>query len=500
MEKPNTMKNACFVLCLAVLLAVPAWANSDIRDAAIAQYPFIDNTRLDSCTLCHTAAPALNPYGTALDGASLNFMTIEPLDSDSDDFTNIQEIRALAFPGNSTDVPSVPDVVGMTQTSAQTAITNVGFAVGTITQQASDTVPAGDVISQLPTAGSAATAGTEIDLVVSTGAAAIAVPDVVGLTQAAATTAITNAGLTLGTVTQQASDTVPVGQVISQLPTAGTLVAADSEVNITVSAGPSPVSVPDLIGLTQAAAETAITNLGLAVGTVTEVSNPTVPVGQVFGQSPPSGTLVAEGTEVDLFVSAGPIPITVPNVVGLTEAAAMTALTSVGLTVGTISQASSNTVPAGQVISQNPAAGSTAASGAAVALVISTGPAGATGSLRVLIEPAAARAEGAQWRVDGGVFRDSGETITLSAGTHTLSFRDISCTAGCFATCDTDFQRPDTQTITIVAGETLVVNATYVEAKELAAAASSGGDILILSLIALGFLAARRILPRNSKS
>jgi PASTA domain len=66
---------------------------------------------------------------------------------------------------------------------------------------------------------------------------AVAVPNVVGLTQAAATSAITGAGLVLGTVTTQASSTVPAGNVISQNPSAGTSVAAGSAVNLVVSSG-----------------------------------------------------------------------------------------------------------------------------------------------------------------------------------------------------------------------------------------------------------------------
>jgi DNA-binding beta-propeller fold protein YncE len=65
----------------------------------------------------------------------------------------------------------------------------------------------------------------------------IAVPNVVGLTQAAATTAITGAGLVVGTSTQQSSSTVALGDVISESPAAGTNVASGAEVNLVVSSG-----------------------------------------------------------------------------------------------------------------------------------------------------------------------------------------------------------------------------------------------------------------------
>ena len=75
------------------------------------------------------------------------------------------------------------------------------------------------------------------------------------------------------------------------------------------------------------------------------------------------------------FVSSGPAPVSVPNVVGLTQAAATASITSAGLTLGTVTTQSSSTVASGSVISQNPSAGTSVTSGSAVNLVVSSGPA-----------------------------------------------------------------------------------------------------------------------------
>src|SRR5262245_47520376 len=75
----------------------------------------------------------------------------------------------------------------------------------------------------------------------------VAVPNVVNSTQAAATTAITTAGLTVGTVTTASSTTVPAGSVISQNPTAGTQVAVGSAVSLVVSSGAPLVTVPNVV-------------------------------------------------------------------------------------------------------------------------------------------------------------------------------------------------------------------------------------------------------------
>ena len=206
--------------------------------------------------------------------------------------------------------------------------------------------------------------GSAVALVVSLGTA---VPNVVGSTQAAAQTAITNAGLTVGTITTANSPTVPAGRVISQNPAAGTNVAPGSAVALVVSLG---AAVPNVVGLTEAAAATALTNAGLTKGTVTTATSTTVPTGNVISQNPAAGSNVAPGSAVALVVSLG---TAVPNVVGLTQANAQTALTTAGLTVGTVTTMPSETVPTGQVISQTPVAGSNVAPGSAVALVISSG-------------------------------------------------------------------------------------------------------------------------------
>ena len=134
----------------------------------------------------------------------------------------------------------VPSVLGMTQPAASTAITGVGLAVGAVSMQRSATVAAGLVISESPAAGTSVASGSAVSLVISSGLPHVAVPNVAGLGQAAAATAISGVGLKVGAVTMQSSSTVAAGLVISESPSAGTSVASGSEVNIVVSSGASP--------------------------------------------------------------------------------------------------------------------------------------------------------------------------------------------------------------------------------------------------------------------
>jgi beta-lactam-binding protein with PASTA domain len=268
---------------------------------------------------------------------------------------------------------AVPNVVGDTQAAATTAITAADLALGAVTMMASATVASGEVISESPVAGTSVVAGSTVNLTVSSGAGDVTVPNVVGDTQAAATTAITTASLTVGTVTMASSATVPAGDVISQTPAAGASVAAGSAVNLTVSSGTAMDTVPNVVGDTQAAATTAITAAGLSVGTVTMASSATVASGDVISETPAAGASVAAGSAVNLTVSSGAAMDTVPNVVGDTQAAATTAIGAAGLTVGTVTTTSSATVASGSVISESPVAGTSVAAGSAVNLTVSSG-------------------------------------------------------------------------------------------------------------------------------
>ncbi len=140
--------------------------------------------------------------------------------------------------GPGDDRVTVPNVVGMTLTGAETAITDAGLIVGIVTRMYSDAVPAGEVMNQNPPAGRQVSGGSGVALVVSQDAASPTVPDLQGMTRAEAEDAIFDAGLTVGAITYEPSHSVDEGMVISQDPLAGTGVAPSTPVSFVVSAGP----------------------------------------------------------------------------------------------------------------------------------------------------------------------------------------------------------------------------------------------------------------------
>ena len=125
------------------------------------------------------------------------------------------------------------------------------------------------------------------------------------------------------------------------------------------------VTVPNVEGMTQAAATAAIAGAKLTVGTVNAA-------GKVISQDPAKGSSVVQGSSVNLMISSEPQMVAVPNVEGMTQDAATTAITEAKLTVGTVTQQTSNTVAAGKVISQDPASGGSVVQSSPVNLVISS--------------------------------------------------------------------------------------------------------------------------------
>ena len=143
---------------------------------------------------------------------------------------------------------------------------------------------------------------------------------------------------------------------------------------VAVSALVSMITMPNVVGLSQSAAESTITAASLSVGTITTAHSDTVSAGYVIGQSPQAGASVPERSSVSLLVSLGPLTVTVPDVVGMDQASAETTLTGAQLTVGTVILTYSDTVPKGQVISESPHGGRSVLPGSSISLEISLGP------------------------------------------------------------------------------------------------------------------------------
>jgi serine/threonine-protein kinase len=167
-------------------------------------------------------------------------------------------------------------------------------------------------------------------------------------------------------------DGTEAGLFLESRPVAGTKVKEHSTVRLTISQGPPPVTVPDLTNLTQTAAVEKLVAAGLAQGAINSTNDETAPYGYVMGWAH-KGEQVPKHTGIDLNVSAGPKPRTVPALTGKTFDQAAAALQQIGLTA-VRADGFSDTVPKDQVISTSPGAGASVARGGKVTITISKGP------------------------------------------------------------------------------------------------------------------------------
>jgi eukaryotic-like serine/threonine-protein kinase len=270
---------------------------------------------------------------------------------------------------------SVPDLTGKTLAQAQTAIEAAGFTVGDVTEAADDAVPAGSVVSQDPAAGATADKGSAVALAVSTGPAAVQVPNVMGMDVADAQQALTEAGL--GYETAYEYDLrAPADQVMGQLPAPGEPAAKGSSVGLLVSKGvPTETTVPDVTGLSEQQATQKLNQAGLRA-VPTEAYSDTVAEGVVSGQEPAAGETAVPLSEVLIEVSLGKgaVTVAVPDLVGLTEVAATDELEALGLKPKA-AQAYSPTVKKDVVMGQEPPAGTEVEPAAEVGLLVSLGAA-----------------------------------------------------------------------------------------------------------------------------
>jgi serine/threonine protein kinase len=143
--------------------------------------------------------------------------------------------------------------------------------------------------------------------------------------------------------------------------------------NLNINPGSSGISVADVTNKTYDEGYNTLTAQHLLVAKVYQASD-TIPLDTIISTDPVAGTKVPDNTTVTVVVSSGKNTIQVPStLIGMTESEATAALMAAKLTLGTITQANSATVPAGQVIETDPVANSDVAEGSVVNLVISNG-------------------------------------------------------------------------------------------------------------------------------
>ena len=270
---------------------------------------------------------------------------------------------------------AVPNLIGMSQTSAVATLNKGRLKVGQLLEQQTVNAPPGTVIDQDPGVDVKVARNTAVTLTVAAASDQVKIPSVTDLSPTDATTKLTGARLVYQEV-KTFSDTVPPGQIVGQIPVAGTTVESGSTVLVLVSQGSmqTPVTVPRVLGLSKADAAKLLGDQGFtplfyyaqtAFGTINEAVT----------QTPASTGLALPGSVVMVLISQGNSKsgMIVPDVCGLDEATAKKKLQDAGFNVDE-RQIATSSADAGNVVAQTPQATDThLEAGATVGLLVSVG-------------------------------------------------------------------------------------------------------------------------------
>jgi len=265
----------------------------------------------------------------------------------------------------------VPDLVGMSLDGAREKVGD-DFEVE-VAKSVSGERPVDTILGQSPSTGKAEKGSTISVNVVGTQVSDM--PDVVGSGRAEAEQALKDAGFQVE-VDERESSFADQNRVIGQDPSGGTRAEVGSGVTITVGTGPSSVPIPRLYGKTPAQAKSVLQGAGLRLGTQNRDYSSDVAEGVIYFQNPSGGENVEPGTAVDVTVSLGPEQVEVPEIYGLSVAAAQTALSNVGLNSTPIEVEGDE--PAGTALATDPGVGAMLDPGSTVSLYYSAGPPPAT--------------------------------------------------------------------------------------------------------------------------
>jgi beta-lactam-binding protein with PASTA domain len=282
---------------------------------------------------------------------------------------------------DSSSANRVPAVVGLRGTDAVEQLRADGYPADV--RRAVNPAQVGKVIRQVPNAGTGLEPGKTVVIVVARRPNTVDVPRVVGLDVTDAFERVQAAGLRAKSVEVFARQAK--GRVVRQRPPAGAEARRGATVVLTVSKGPQLVAVPAVMGQTEAAATAALRRLGLRVNIARVPAPGPVPEGQVVAQNPQGGVKAPKGSTVRLNIASAAAPAggatqtvptttgkaPVPNVVGSRDTDAIARLQAAGF--GVSSTPVSSTRPAGTVLTQSPAGGTTATRGSTVRITVSGG-------------------------------------------------------------------------------------------------------------------------------
>jgi len=199
------------------------------------------------------------------------------------------------------------------------------------------------------------------------------VPRVLGLTVAEAQAEIQKSKLQVTEGGAEPHPTAPAGIVVWQDPPPGVIAPEGSKITLVSSSGPPKIPVPDVANLDGGLAQSLIAAAGLVASQVESVQA-AAPTGLAMLTRPPAGTVLPPGASVTVVISRGAPTIPIPDLLGMASADARTRLETEGLQLGTVTRRRTSDGSPGTVVAQSPAAGTLAAPGTVVDIVVARSP------------------------------------------------------------------------------------------------------------------------------
>ncbi len=187
----------------------------------------------------------------------------------------------------------------------------------------------------------------------------VAVPDLVGRTEAEAQDILNKNGLVLKVSSKQFSSKIPEGHVLEQIPGKGTQLKASRSVKVLLSLGPRRFAVPNLLGTSLRAAQLMLNQRRLSVGNTLYAHTPVGDPSTVAYQSPTPGTVEGTDPSVNILISLGPPSeyFIMPDLIGKPAEIVMARARTEGFRIGKINYKSYPGVDPGVIIQQKPQAG-----------------------------------------------------------------------------------------------------------------------------------------------
>ncbi|MBQ7248369.1 MAG: Stk1 family PASTA domain-containing Ser/Thr kinase [Lachnospiraceae bacterium] len=271
----------------------------------------------------------------------------------------------------------IMDLRGKTYEEANELLSAKGITVKASYDQDSS-YPEGTIFFQDIDPGTVIDSPNVINVVINVGDSSLVIPsDVQGLEPQTVRQQLTQLGFTNinPTYYEEYSESISAGKVVRIDPPEGSEVTSDAAITIVISKGPAAVTVtvPDVKGMSESSARSAITDRKLVVGVVSEEYSTSVEKGRVIRQSPESGSSLSEGASVNIVISRGQEGVKVPELGGLTLDEAVRKLQDAGLLLGDMDEEFDDDHDEGTVCGQSPSSGSPVARNTKVNVVISLG-------------------------------------------------------------------------------------------------------------------------------